>query len=94
MKYDLILLILGSVGGWSASAGSGAALGRLIRVLFFALIAVFYPAKRADDADERSAIRARVALGRALLVPAGPANHRIAFTKDLAHVSVSFAVRW
>jgi len=62
-------------------------------VFLFALLAVFYPAKRANDADEGAAIRARVAFGRTLLVPAGPANHRIAFTKDLAHMSTWFAAQ-
>ena len=60
-------------------------------MLFHALLAVFYPAKRANDADEGPAIRARVAFRRALLVPAGTTNHRIAFTEDyLTHMSDSF----
>jgi hypothetical protein len=90
MKYDReILLISISVEVDQGAVGiSGAALGRRIGAFFPALVAEFYPAKRADDADERAAIRARVAFGRALLVPAGPANHRIAFTEDLAHISI------
>src|SRR5437867_2419146 len=35
----------------------------------------------AHHADERAAIHARVALGRALLVAARPADHRVAFLK-------------
>jgi hypothetical protein len=58
-----------------------------------ALPAEFHAAKCADDADEGTAIRARVAFGGALLVPAGPAYHRIAFTQNLAHILASLAVR-
>ena len=36
---------------------------------------------------------ARITFGRTLLVPAGPAYHRIAFTEDLAHMLDCFAVR-
>ena len=75
------------------SEDSGAPLGRGVHTFFFALLAEFYPAEGANDADERPAIRARVAFGRPLLVPAGATNHRIAFTEDLAHISSSFAVR-
>jgi len=72
---------------------SRTALGGRIGALFLALPAEFHTAKRADDADEGTAIRARVAFGGALLVPAGPAYHRIAFTQNLAHVLASLAVR-
>jgi hypothetical protein len=58
---------------------SGAAFGLGIRSLLFALLAVFLAPKSADDADEGSAIPARITLGGALLVAAGPADHRIAF---------------
>ena len=95
MKYGLeILLISMSVEVDRVAAISGAALGRRIRAFFLALLAEFYPAKRADDADERSAIRARVAFGRALLVSAGATNHCIAFTEDLAHISIRSRSGW
>jgi hypothetical protein len=89
MKYGLkILFILNSVEGGMepVTPGSGAALGSRICALRFALLAELYAAKCADDADEGPAVRARVTFRRALLVPAGPAYHRIAFTEDLAHV--------
>lgn len=66
--------------------------GRIGRSLL-ALPAEFHAAKCADDADEGTAIRARIAFGGALLVPAGPADHRIAFTQNLAHILASLAVR-
>jgi hypothetical protein len=66
----------------------------MIRFLFFALPAILYAAKRADDADEGAAVVAGIPLGGTLLVAAGAANHRVAFAEDLAHVSIGFlAVR-
>jgi hypothetical protein len=58
-----------------------------MRALLFAFLAELDSAKSADDTDEGSAVRARVAFRRALLIPAGAADHRIAFTKNLAHIS-------
>jgi hypothetical protein len=72
---------------------SGTALGNGGRALLFALLAILDASKSADDADEGAAICARITLGGALLVPAGPAYHRIAFAEDLAHLSDFFAVR-
>ena len=72
---------------------SGTALGNRGCALLFALLAKLDASKSADDADEGAAIRARITLGSALLVPAGPAYHRIAFTEDLTHVSTFFSVR-
>jgi len=56
-----------------------------IGALFRARPAQSYTAESADDADESSAVLAGISLGRALLITAGPANHGIAFAKDLAH---------
>jgi hypothetical protein len=53
--------------------------------LFLALPAEDDPSERANDADESPAVIAGIALGGALLVVAGPANHRVAFAEDLAH---------
>jgi hypothetical protein len=72
---------------------SGTALGNGGRALLFALLAILDASKSADDADEGAAICARVALGSALLVPAGAAYHRIAFAEDLTHLSGFFEVR-
>ena len=72
---------------------SGTALGNGGRALLFALLAKLDASKSADDADEGAAIRARITLGSALLVPAGPAYHRIAFAEDLTHLSDLFAVQ-
>jgi hypothetical protein len=72
---------------------SGTTLGNGGRALLFALLAILDASKGADDADEGAAIRARITLGSALLVPAGPAYHRIAFAEDLTHVSTFFSVR-
>ena len=69
----------------TGAPGSGAALGSRIRALLFALLAELYAAECADDADECPAITAGVAFRGALLVVAGPANHRVAFAEDLAH---------
>jgi hypothetical protein len=65
--------------------GSRAPLGTRIRAPLFALPAYLYTAECANDADEGPAIPAGVAFRRALLVVAGPANHRVAFAEDLAH---------
>ena len=76
--------------GWetvrgNAKAPSSTSLVARVGSLFLALLTVDYAAKRADDADEGAAIRARISFGRALLIAAGPANHRVAFAEDLAH---------
>ncbi len=97
-KYGLeILFILKSIGGGVNRSGnpcSGAALGQRIRSLLLAVPAVDDAAKRADDADECPAIHAGITFRGTLLVPAGAADHRIAFTEDLAHLSIWFvAVR-
>ena len=42
-------------------------------------------AKVADDADKSSAVRARIAFGRAFLVTAGTAHHEISFAQILRH---------
>jgi hypothetical protein len=60
---------------------------------FLALSAQRHAAKRADDADERSAIGTRVTFGGALLVPAKPANHGVPLAKLLGHIVYFFAVR-
>jgi hypothetical protein len=59
-------------------------------IFFVALFTHYYAAEGADDADEGSAIGAGVSFGRALLVVAGPANHRITFAEILAHYSHSY----
>jgi hypothetical protein len=64
-----------------------------INALFFALPAIDDSAKRADDAEERPAIDARVALGRTFFVSARSANHRVSFAERLAHGWILFAVR-
>jgi hypothetical protein len=56
----------GDVSG--AACRSGASLYQRIEAFFLALFAGDNTAKSADDADECSAIRARVAFGGALLV--------------------------
>jgi hypothetical protein len=58
-----------------------------------ALSAQRHAAKRADDADERSAIRTRVTFGGSLLVPAKPANHGIPFAERLGHIVYFLAAR-
>jgi hypothetical protein len=42
-------------------------------------------AEVANDADESSAIRARITFGRALLVTTGAAHHQIFFAQILRH---------
>jgi hypothetical protein len=71
---------------------SGAALGLSICSLFFALPAEFHATKRADEANERPAIRAGIAFRCTLLVAAGSADHRIAFAEDFVHVGLFFFV--
>jgi hypothetical protein len=95
MKYDLEILFILNFSWRDGAVGrrSRTALGDRISALLLALPAEFHAAKRADDTDEGTAIGARIAFGGALLVPAGPAYHRIAFTENLAHLLVSLAVR-
>ena len=75
--------------GWwnylGCSGSSGRPFVARIGALFLALATKNDAAKSADDADERTTVVAGVTLGRALLVAAGTANHRIAFTEDRAH---------
>jgi hypothetical protein len=59
----------------------------------FALPAKGDAAKCANNADEGTAVRARVAFGGTLLVAARSANHCVSFAKHLAHTSISFAGR-
>jgi hypothetical protein len=67
------------------NSGSGAALGSRISAALFALLAELSASECADDADKSPTVPARVPFRRALLVVAGPANHRVAFAEDLAH---------
>jgi hypothetical protein len=53
---------------------------------FLAISAQRHTAKRADDADERSAIGTRVPFRGALLIPAKPANHGVPFAELLGHI--------
>src|SRR5678815_5123846 len=53
---------------------------------FLAVSAQRHAAKRADDADERSAIGTRVSFRGALLVPAKPATHGVTFAELLGHI--------
>src|ERR1044072_5257865 len=48
-------------------------------------MAVNDSAESADNANERATVGARVALGCAFLIAAGPTNHRISFAKRLSH---------
>jgi hypothetical protein len=64
---------------------SGASLVTWVGPFFLALPAEDNSAERADDADERPAVVAGISFRCALLVAAGPANHRVAFAEDLAH---------
>jgi hypothetical protein len=70
--------------GWKrdvsgAACGSSASLYQRVDAFFLALPAGDYASESADDADECPAIGARIALGRALLVLAGSANHCVSF---------------
>src|SRR6186997_1885213 len=65
--------------------------GRLRRLLTGAAPAGKHAANAAHHADERSTRGARVALGRALLVPAGAAQHRV-FLVELGHLLILYAV--
>src|SRR5215208_4511107 len=57
---------------------------RAVLRLLGADAAVQHPAEVADEADERAAVAARVAFRRALLAPAGAADHRVSFV-SLGH---------
>jgi len=57
----------------------------LFSVIPRALGTEYDTAKRADDANESSAVGARIALGRSLLVVARATDHCIPFAKSLGH---------
>jgi hypothetical protein len=59
----------------------------------FAAAAKYHAAKRTNDAEERPAVDAGIAFRCALFVAARPANHRVSFAENLAHTSLSVAVR-
>ena len=63
----------------SQRLSSGALLNQRIDAFFLALPACDNAAKSADDADERPAVRARIAFGCTLLILAGSANHGVSF---------------
>jgi len=72
-------------------SASGTSLVTRIGVLFFALLTNDHAPKRTDDADERSAVGAWVALGCALLLATGATDHRITLAEYLAHHSTGAA---
>src|SRR2546423_3910890 len=63
----------------------GESRGALLSILLSALTAVNDSAKSADDADERTTVRARITFGCAFLVTTGTTNHRISFAERLWH---------
>ena len=56
-------------------------LGPILR----ALLTEGYPAEVADDAEERSAVVARIAFGCTFFITTGTAKHQISFAKILRH---------
>ncbi|MFL5489361.1 MAG: hypothetical protein ACJ8AJ_12860, partial [Gemmatimonadaceae bacterium] len=70
----------------SEPSGSGTSLTAGFGNLLLTFPAIGHAAERANDADKRPAIHARITFGRALLVEAGPANHRVTLAQDLAHL--------
>src|SRR6476661_2674982 len=55
----------------------------------YAFLAQCSSAEIANDADECATISARIAFGRALLIPAGATHHKILFAQILRHLNSS-----
>ena len=71
-----------------ASGHSGTSLVARVSPSLFAFLAEDYAPECANDADECPAVVTGIPFGGTLLVAAGPANHRVTFAEDLAHVAV------
>src|SRR5439155_897189 len=80
---DLAVLMLTGIAergaGGGAEAPARGSLGFPGFGLFLARFAARHPAERADQADERAAVRAGIALRRTLFIPAGAAHHPVVF---------------
>jgi hypothetical protein len=74
-----ILACVGREGTVNRSGCSGTPLIAGGNALLLAFAASNGAAERADDADKRPAVFARITFGCTLLIAAGPANHRVTF---------------